>query len=250
MEKELVKKIEILTIPDLHGNPAWKDAIDQEADKIIFLGDYVDSFNYSDKEIESNLRDVIAFKLANPDKVELLIGNHDITYMFGVEYMCSGYRSSQAEVLTEIFTTHKDLFKIAYQYKDGLWTHAGISKRWWDKYGQWLQERLPDSNYGDLLNFAFNFNTFKPCLFEVGPNSGGRLGDESGPLWVRPDEMTETEPFDLNINQIVGHTRFPDITTINKYKKVTYSTCSVTYCDCLDRRSKYLKTSFNDKIKE
>lgn len=235
-----------ITIPDLHGRNNWLQVVNQEADKIIFLGDYVDSFDFTDQEIESNLRAVVKFKLDNPDKVILLLGNHDITYMYGIDYMCSGYRSSQAEVLTKIFNDNSELFQAAYQHEDVLWTHGGVSKRWWDKYKGWLIEHQVGTNYADLLNMALLHENFRPCLFEVGPNSGGIRYDESGPLWVRPNEMIDTQPFDENIHQIVGHTRFPKITRFNKYGDKTYENCSIIYCDCLGTKEQFMIMEVED----
>ena len=37
----------ILILPDIHGRPFWKDAVEKhfdECDKIVFLGDYLDAY--------------------------------------------------------------------------------------------------------------------------------------------------------------------------------------------------------------
>ena len=76
--------MKILVIPDLHGNDIWEKIVEQEinnVDKIIFLGDYVDSYHLSDDKILLNLRNVITFKIRNKDKVELLLGNHVYLYL-------------------------------------------------------------------------------------------------------------------------------------------------------------------------
>ena len=36
----------ILIIPDIHGRTFWKECIKCECDEIIFLGDYLDPYNY------------------------------------------------------------------------------------------------------------------------------------------------------------------------------------------------------------
>ena len=75
----------VIIIPDIHGRQFWKDAVkDRENEDIIFLGDYMDP--YEEEEIGynkalENFKEIIAF--ANEHKnVTLLLGNHDIHYLF------------------------------------------------------------------------------------------------------------------------------------------------------------------------
>ena len=49
-------------------------------DKVVFLGDYVDSFTISNIASYENLKDIIRLKKRDPNKVVLLLGNHDIQY--------------------------------------------------------------------------------------------------------------------------------------------------------------------------
>ena len=70
----------ILSIGDTHGRgialQIAKDNI-HKVDKIVFIGDYVDSFDISPVIILHNLKEIIEFKKQYPDKVVLLLGNHD-----------------------------------------------------------------------------------------------------------------------------------------------------------------------------
>jgi predicted MPP superfamily phosphohydrolase len=68
----------IIAIGDLHGKDCWLTIDPDKYDKIIFVGDYVDASDISREKIVENLEQVIAFKLKHPEKVELLLGNHDI----------------------------------------------------------------------------------------------------------------------------------------------------------------------------
>jgi predicted phosphodiesterase len=74
----------ILVIPDVHGRSFWKEATekyDQECEKIIFLGDYVDPYQdegFTRKDAIRTLEEIIEFKLENKDKVVMLLGNHKI----------------------------------------------------------------------------------------------------------------------------------------------------------------------------
>lgn len=73
--------MKLLIVPDVHGRDFWRNPCYEhhgEFDKIIFLGDYLDHYT-GESTIEHDidtLRDIIAFKKENPNKVELLIGNH------------------------------------------------------------------------------------------------------------------------------------------------------------------------------
>ena len=70
---------------DIHGRQFWKvfkEHID-EFNKIVFLGDYVSPYPYegiSNEEAIDTFLEVLDFKKNNPDKVILLIGNHDLSY--------------------------------------------------------------------------------------------------------------------------------------------------------------------------
>ncbi|MDO4214266.1 MAG: metallophosphoesterase [Bacteroidales bacterium] len=68
-----------IIIPDVHGRKFWRAAVQgHEEDKIIFLGDYVDPYDWegiSASEAFKELQDIIAFKKEHPDNVVLLLGN-------------------------------------------------------------------------------------------------------------------------------------------------------------------------------
>jgi metallophosphoesterase superfamily enzyme len=115
-----------ITIGDLHGRDCWKQVDVKDYNKVIFVGDYTDSFTVKDGDIRTNLLEIVCLKKEHPDKVELLIGNHDFNYMFREDnFYCSGYRASMHDSLWVIFNENKKLFKVAHQEGDYLFTHAG-----------------------------------------------------------------------------------------------------------------------------
>src|SRR5689334_6502910 len=119
--------MKIITVPDLHGKESWSTLDPAEYDKIIFLGDYVDSKgDFSDREELTNLERIIEFKLRYPNKVELLIGNHDLHYLHFPFYRASSFNVSIQPVLTALFTRNRDCFSYAFQMGSHLWTHAGV----------------------------------------------------------------------------------------------------------------------------
>ena len=71
-----------ILIGDIHGRTSWKQIVEKEkdADKFIFFGDYFDPYDWTLTldDLVNNFNDIVKFKLDNPDKVILLIGNHKL----------------------------------------------------------------------------------------------------------------------------------------------------------------------------
>lgn len=226
-----------LTIPDVHGRYNWKQFVSDNPmmDLTIFIGDYVDSFDKTNEEIESNLLDIIQFKKDNMDKIILLYGNHDCQYAlsqptaFKNKYGCSGYRPDAHFKLYDIFNENKDLFQAAYQYKEHIWTHAGIHRGWYEmrfipefnRHFEYFQGSI-----ADMLNEAFKFEL--SSLFDVGY---ARWGSKpvGGIFWADKNE-TSHKPL-KGYHQIVGHIKIDDIVSFSYPKH----DCSITYVDCITK---------------
>ena len=216
----------ILTLGDVHCDDKWKiyvrPELIEDVDKIVFLGDYVDSFTHSNEQMITNLLEIINFKQNNPDKVILLWANHDIQYRYypQAEFQCSGLRSEIAFDIKDIFKQNESLFQNAYQYKDHIWTHAGMSN-------YWFISRFK----GDLaINIADQLNNPKDrkqevTLHDVGYMRGGCSRDGGGIFWCDRQELKK--PLQ-GFTQIVGHTR------VDKIKEYTWKNSKVYFCDCLE----------------
>lgn len=137
-----MEEIKILAVGDLHGKSCWQAIDFSQYDKIIFMGDYVDSTSHSDEEILDNLNAVIRAKESHPEKIVLLLGNHDIQYLYYPEYRCSGFRRSMQISLTELFSRHRHFFQMAYQSGNYLFSHAGLSRPWHDRF-MTLLDKIP-----------------------------------------------------------------------------------------------------------
>lgn len=220
-----------ITIGDIHGRSDWQEIDPTKYDKIIFVGDYVDSHTISDIDIITNLLNIIRFKKDNMDKVVLLLGNHDLQYLFNPdEYWCSGYRFHIYNQLHQIFNDDKELFQMAFQYDDTIWTHAGIHDGWYRFHFRYTK----GDTLADKLNNAF-YENYK-SLFNVGHIRGG-YNHEGGPFWADILEL-RSAPF-KKMNQIVGHNRVKEITKINKYDK------EIVFVDILENES--TETKFYEK---
>jgi hypothetical protein len=227
--------MKIITIGDIHGRIYWKEIDINKYDKIVFVADYVDSFYYTDEEIYANLLDIIQLKKSYPDKVVLLLGNHDIQYLFlGEGFGCSGFRPSMAENLHFLFKKEKDLFQIAFQIDNFLWTHAGVSTGWYDwnkKEIESVEKKFDTKNYADLFNHMLWLKENR-LLHQVGKNRGGAY-PFGGITWAdRRETSTDYLP---NIHQIVGHS------PINQITKFGDEHGSIRYVDVLGEYENYLK---------
>lgn len=232
--------MKFLTVGDVHCKNIWKDLIkDPELyDQIIFLGDYCDSFDHTNEEMIENLQEIISFKDKYPDKVVLLWGNH-CHYAWTPPhldnpYWCSGYRGDAHFDLYDIYKANYYKFQLAYQYKNYLWTHAGIHQGWWNFDYPYSKEDLQD--VAKILNGAFEERL--PSIFQVGWMRGG-FKDVGGPLWA-DKAMTSKKPLN-GLHQIVGHSRVDNIMTITKDENT-----SITYCDCLDKNIKLYELEIDE----
>jgi hypothetical protein len=218
--------MKIITIGDLHGLDNWKSIDPKRYDRIIFLGDYVDSFFIQDFNIVYNLEEIIRFRIKYPDKVILLLGNHEISYLYSM-YRCSGYRPRIAQHILKLLNDHSKLFSLSFQQSNYLWTHAGLQLDYFNKYIQPVVMNSGDGNISSVLNRLYE-RIFEP-LFEVGPERNGEDGNIGGPLWVHSTVLAKSP---LNgYHQIVGHTPVRTVTHIKNYP---LGNTSVTFCDCIE----------------
>lgn len=237
--------MKILVIGDIHGESIWKkfgdieqllqsNIFETEYDKYVFLGDYFDSFKVSSPKILERFHDVLRLKKNYPDKVVLLLGNHDTQYFLwpahlgNNPYGCSGYRPEYHLTLNEIYLKEQDLFQAAYQVKNYLFTHAGVSEAWYTQVYK-MSKQVEEEGYtdmADLINKEFKYRN--RSLFAVGFSRGGMYA-KSGPFWADKSETILNHT--VGLHQIVGHTSLKEIE-----KHSADSESSITYCDVLQSR--------------
>lgn len=226
----------ILTIGDLHGSSAWKRVSPQKYDLVIFMGDYVDSEDKDDESVYANLKGVIKMKEALAGKVILLWGNHDLAYFYGghERHFCSGFRPGMLSRLFAFYTHYRGCFQAAYQTGNHLWTHAGVTQKYYDNCI--ASEILPeDENLASTLNRLFD-QYYEP-LYYAGASRGG-LHEHGGIFWADARE-TVADPL-RGYNQVVGHTKTREgIVVADHYGNDT----SVTLVDCLHERAEFFKLS-------
>jgi len=227
--------MKIITVPDLHGKDDWKQIQIDSYDKIVFLGDYcdapylpnnitnklsnridllIDEYNGKlDVDILKNLIDIIELKDLYPDKVVLLLGNHELPYyffesMFYADVMCTGHRKSMLFQLYDLFRINKDKFDVAFQMKNVLWTHAGLTPSFYDAYENKDILEKYDNRYIDFtLNSLFRAGNFRQLLNISTVRRGRDMF--GGIFWADISEFLYME-YNLNFKQIVGHTPIND----------------------------------------
>jgi len=205
----------VLIIPDVHGRTFWKEAVENtDAQKIIFLGDYVDPYYYqegiTDRQAIDVLVQIIDLKRSRPEDVVLLLGNHDMQYVSDIylEEACSNrYCYELSQTLEDLFRNNHDFFQIAEEIKiskkNFLFTHAGVTQTW-AKENEDLLPELTAENLNRLLQSDEGIR----ALAQVGRIRGGRYKSGSV-VWADVDEMMESEPFP-NCFQIFGHTQMKE----------------------------------------
>ena len=222
-------KDKITIIGDIHGRTIWKNIVEKEKDSdlFIFLGDYVDSYSLVTPGAQvNNFIDILNFKLTNPEKVTLLIGNHDLHYI--TDCRATRWSIKTQELLNDL--NFKELInnnvlqacKNVKHVTDMWFTHAGLSNTWLRNHRLMLYEKE--------INDALIVN---PKWFDF---SNHRFADPYGddvfqsPVWIRPDSLEKDNPY--GITQFVGHTQ-----NMNYWFS---GLKNVNYCDSLEWNMYYV----------
>ena len=210
-----------VVIGDTHGRSLWKLIVNQEqdADRIIFIGDYFDSFEISGVEQIQNFKEIIEYKKTSGKEVIMLIGNHDHHYYPEVGYTgTSGYQSGIAPSINQVIDENRQHLQIAYSFDEFLFTHAGVSPTFMD--GEFGEEGWVEDNVVELLNDLFKY---KPKSFDF--NGTDPYGDNTyqTPIWIRPKSlMAVNKKHDKGLKkkyiQVVGHTQVKKLDLIGSQK--------------------------------
>jgi hypothetical protein len=209
-----------VVIGDVHGRSLWKLIVNQEnPDRVIFIGDYFDSFEISGVEQIQNFKEIIEYKEKSGKEVITLIGNHDHHYYPEVGYTgTSGYQSRIAPSITQVIDENRQHLQIAYSFDEFLFTHAGVSPTFMD--GEFGEEGWVEDNVVELLNDLFKY---KPKSFDF--NGTDPYGDNTyqTPIWIRPKSlMAVNKKHDKGLKkkyiQVVGHTQVKKLDLVGAEK--------------------------------
>ncbi len=220
----------IIAIGDLHGRDTWEKIVEKEkdADKIVFIGDYFDSFDISFDEQYKNYCRICAFKQEYPEQIILLIGNHEYHYLWWIaKEKYSGFQEKYSEKITQAIRNSitEGWLQMAYQEEQYLFTHAGVTQTWMDANYDVTKH---EGNLADEINEifsdcpeAFRFTASNPL-----DNTGDSI--TQSPIWVRPRAL-QSDAIEGFI-QIIGHTSI----------KSPIFDSNLIMIDCFDHCNKYL----------
>lgn len=238
------KDIQILLIPDVHGRHFWegpvKETLENTDAKIVFLGDYLDVYpqefteTYGFKlgaytqdnwdKISKLLDDTVAMfeeiielKRQYPDRITLLVGNHDCGYAVGTK-VCEVRRDKRnARKICKLFDDNWELFKLADEAriagKHFIFSHAGINKT----YAERCFDNVNEDNVVSLFNEAWFENNWgiMDSLRQYSDFRGWGGGDYGSLVWADAREWFQEQYMSEVKNEaygyaVVGHTHLSE----------------------------------------
>jgi len=199
-----------LLIGDIHGRTTWKEIIQKESpNRVVFFGDYFDSFDISGIDQIHNFNQIIEFKETTDIEVIMLIGNHDHHYL----HIGETYSGFQPALQHDIYSTLKRNtahLQVVYLFDNILCSHAGVSPIWLGQtLGLWSKSTMVDD-----VNELYKY---QPRKFNFSHKGFDPSGDsvEQGPLWIRPRSLMKSNKgdngFKKSFIQVFGHTQLDNI---------------------------------------
>lgn len=226
----------VLILPDIHGRTFYKEPVEElvdKLDKVIFLGDYLDPYFQEgitrEMSIE-NFKNILDLKDKYPDKIILLLGNHDCHYLssdvIGSDvFPCSrfDFDSDRLKEIYPLFNNNIDKFKFLYKIDSVLFSHAGVVTDW--------IKHCKCKSIQDLLDDEKKIINNLWCVSKIrwGRHNFGSC------VWSDLREFKNDVP---GVYQVFGHTQL-----------VKYPIIEKDYA-CLDVRKPFLMNTKNLKIKE
>ena len=229
-----------IVLGDTHGRSQWKLITHMEQpDRVIFMGDYFDSFDITAAEQIYNFYEIIKYKQESGVEVIMLIGNHDYHYFQGIGNRgISGYQYGSAAAISQAIEQNKHHLQMAYQMGEYLFTHAGVSPVWMDQvfndeYGWKIENVVADVN--EMFKYkplSFDFSGFEP----TGDNT------TQTPIWIRPRSlMSANKKHEKGLKkhyiQVVGHTQMKQLDLVGSDK---FTGGRYYFVDTLDSSGEYL----------
>lgn len=217
-----------LVLGDTHGTSFWKLITHiEQPNRVIFIGDYFDSFDIKLNEQLNNFLDIMQYKKDAKDvEVVCLIGNHDHHYFPEIgDTGTSGYQYMGSFQIGPVLDANREHLQIAYAFDDFLFTHAGVSSKFMDSvFGVdgWSVATIVEQ-LNELFKYKPNTFTFGNAVSFKKLSFLDPTGDneEQSPIWIRIRSLMrankDTE-LKKTYKQVVGHTQVRQI-DLNGYEK-------------------------------
>lgn len=222
-----------IVIGDLHGKLEIAQHFLAQPARVVFVGDFVDSFDRSRASQYELLDTVLTACEEEPTRVYACMGNHELSYL-SQDHRCSGFSNSfYARLLGPMQRRMRGYLRRYVSIDNILITHAGVSNRW-------LSAVFPDFVVGDDLDLTLLESFLFECPSElynaIGYARGGSRYGVGGPAWC--DWYDEFEPVP-GLKQIMGHTARR--TTSDPAGVIERDNC--WNIDCLDRVNQVVSIS-------
>lgn len=161
-----------LAIGDIHTKVWIVDEVEKlvgKYDAIVFVGDYADDWNKDALDTIDTWQKLYFLQQAHPEKVKLVLGNHDFIYSRKTPTLQSGYNSITQLAINSPANNYLKQWLLGLPITlevDGVtFSHAGVAKGW------------------------------------DGTQEMSDLWQDNSPIWVRPSWAEY-----LQIPQVFGHT--------------------------------------------
>ena len=275
------KDIQILVIPDVHGRQFWKqpvmEVLENTNAKIVFLGDYLDVYPKEFEEMygfKSNVYiqenydkiyqllddtvemfgEIIELKKKYPERITLLVGNHDCGYAVGTK-VCEVRRDKRnAHKICKLFDDNRELFKLADEAriadKHFIFSHAGINKTYADRC---FGEEANEDTVVTLFNDAWRENNYgiMDSLGEYSFYRGWGGGDYGSLVWADAREWFQKQHMSDVKNEaygyaVVGHTHLSRPVFMENMAFI--DTCEAYYINSEGEVKKYYEQEENEKV--
>ena len=212
----------IIIIPDVHGRTFWRNPVSESLTEsetnIVFLGDYTSCYpeefeegvDYKRLSIEM-LKEIVEIKKANPSRITLLLGNHDLGHIDDSICSCRTDYKNMAEI-ANILLGNRQLFQIAEETdingKHFIFSHAGIFKGWCHRAFGKLADK-ENFNPVNALNNAWlagdEMFMIKLGIYDNYRGYGGAI--YGSPVWADICAWGKAGEEDTYGYNIVGHTQ-------------------------------------------
>lgn len=228
-----------IVLGDTHGRSQWKLITHlEQPDRVIFIGDYFDSFNLPAIDQMFNFNEILDYKESGKAEVIMLIGNHDHHYYPETGNTgTSGYQYGAAAAISKMIDENRKHLQMAYSFDNFLFTHAGVSPVFMDQvFGEGGWEK---NNIVELLNEKM---IYQPKAFEFNGMEPSGDNQSQTPIWIRPRSlMSANKKHDKGLKkdyiQIVGHTQMKELDLVGSDK---FTGGRYYFIDTLDTSGQYL----------
>ena len=189
-----------MIIPDIHMNYLDAELIisSEHPDKVVFLGDYFDSFGDT-LELAEQTAHWLSHSIRDKNRVHL-VGNHDLGYMTDLLHLKSAGFTEYKKHAIDMHQIAWDKMRLYYFLDDWLCTHAGVSRQFFEKYGKKNLVEFMRQSGEDIKHI--NSAGYQHRFLQCGRSRGGQH-EHGGILWCDYDEFEDI----AGQKQIFGHTR-------------------------------------------